>query len=203
MTISPLAVLQPPGKNLASSESLPKSLEVEAIRPGSGQTLLGTLAPVNAENYQIALVPLHSAGERNRNAGWTAKVERALFLPFTWKELIKRVSTELGSSDSARRDEIAHFGQVRIDLLSMEVARAGRPARLTAMEFKVLRFFWFNQHRVISRDELLNEVWGYENYPCTRTVDNHVLKLRQKLERDPSQPVHFRTAHGMGYRFVP
>ena len=85
----------------------------------------------------------------------------------------------------------------------MEVARANRSVKLTAMEFKVLRFFVFNQNRVISRDELLNEVWGYENYPCTRTVDNHVLKLRQKLERDPSNPVHFRTAHGMGYRFVP
>jgi DNA-binding response OmpR family regulator len=109
----------------------------------------------------------------------------------------------MGSSHSTRPDEIAYFGQVRINLLSMEVARANRSVKLTAMEFKVLRFFVFNQNRVISRDELLNEVWGYENYPCTRTVDNHVLKLRQKLERDPSNPVHFRTAHGMGYRFVP
>jgi DNA-binding response OmpR family regulator len=85
----------------------------------------------------------------------------------------------------------------------MEVARANRIVKLTAMEFKVLRFFLFNQHRVISREELLNEVWGYDNYPCTRTVDNHVLKLRQKLEPDPAHPIHFRTAHGMGYRFVP
>lgn len=201
MTISPPAVLQPPGN--ASAEFLPKSLELEAIRPGIGQTLLGTLARVNAENYQIALVPLHSARERNRNEGWTTKVEGALFLPFTWEELLKRVSTEMGGSHSTRPDEIAYFGQVRINLLSMEVARANRLVKLTAMEFKVLRFFLFNRNRVISRDELLNEVWGYENYPCTRTVDNHVLKLRQKLERDPSQPVHFRTAHGMGYRFVP
>jgi DNA-binding response OmpR family regulator len=55
---------------------------------------------------------------------------------------------------------------------------------------------------VISRDELLNEVWGYQNYPSTRTVDNHILKLRQKLEKDPTNPVHFRTVHGMGYKFV-
>jgi two-component system, OmpR family, alkaline phosphatase synthesis response regulator PhoP len=55
---------------------------------------------------------------------------------------------------------------------------------------------------VITRDELLNEVWGYQNYPSTRTVDNHILKLRQKLERDPSSPTHFRTVHGMGYKFV-
>ena len=74
---------------------------------------------------------------------------------------------------------------------------------LTAMEFKVLKFFVSNPNRVISRDQLLNEVWGYDNYPCTRTVDNHVLKLRQKLESEPADPVHFRTFHGIGYKFVP
>jgi DNA-binding response OmpR family regulator len=55
---------------------------------------------------------------------------------------------------------------------------------------------------VISRDELLSEVWGYQNYPSTRTVDNHILKIRQKLERDPANPVHFRTVHGVGYKFI-
>src|SRR5258707_367534 len=73
---------------------------------------------------------------------------------------------------------------------------------LTAQEFKTLQFLVQNADRVISRDELLNEVWGYQNYPSTRTVDNHILKLRQKLERDPASPVHFRTVHGMGYKFV-
>jgi len=66
-----------------------------------------------------------------------------------------------------------------------------------------LKFLVQNAERVISRDELLNEVWGYQNYPSTRTVDNHILKLRQKLEKDPANPVHFRTVHGMGYKFVP
>jgi DNA-binding response OmpR family regulator len=60
-----------------------------------------------------------------------------------------------------------------------------------------------NPERVISRDELLNEVWGYQNYPCTRTVDNHILRLRQKLESDRSRPSHLFTVHGMGYKFVP
>jgi len=85
----------------------------------------------------------------------------------------------------------------------MEVRRAEREVNLTAMEFKVLRFFVMNPNRVISRDQLLDEVWGYNNYPCTRTVDNHVLRLRQKLEFDPSRPVHFRTVRGIGYKFVP
>ena len=85
----------------------------------------------------------------------------------------------------------------------MEVAREGEPIPLTTQEFKTLKYLLQNAGRVISRDELLNQVWGYENYPCTRTVDNHILRLRQKLERDPSRPVHLRTVHGAGYKFMP
>ena len=95
------------------------------------------------------------------------------------------------------------YDRVSIDFLSMEVRRSDRPVSLTAMEFKVPKFFVSNPSRVISRDHLLNEVSGYDNYPCTRTVDNHVLKLRQKLESDPADLVHFLTVHGAGYKFVP
>ena len=84
-----------------------------------------------------------------------------------------------------------------------KLMRDGEPVVLTAQEFKTLKFLVQNPERVITRDELLNEVWGYQNYPSTRTVDNHILKLRQKLERDPANPVHFRTVHGVGYKFVP
>ena len=85
----------------------------------------------------------------------------------------------------------------------MEALRKGAPVVLTIMQFKTLKYLIENARRVISRDELLNEVWGYENYPCTRTVDNHILRLRQKLERDPSRPAHLRTVHGAGYKFTP
>jgi DNA-binding response OmpR family regulator len=94
------------------------------------------------------------------------------------------------------------FGDVAIDFTKMEIVREGRTVTLTAQEFKTLKFMVQNPERVITRDELLNEVWGYHNYPSTRTVDNHILKLRQKLERDPANPVHFRTVHGVGYKFV-
>ena len=100
-------------------------------------------------------------------------------------------------------NNIVQFGRVSIDLTSMEVRRSDRAVSLTAMEFKVLRFFVANPKRVISRDRLLNEVWGYQRYPCTRTVDNHVLKLRQKIEPEPADPVHFQTVHGIGYKFIP
>jgi DNA-binding response OmpR family regulator len=85
----------------------------------------------------------------------------------------------------------------------MEILRNGRPVILTSKEFKLLAYLIKNPRRVFSRDKLLNEVWGYENYPTTRTVDNHILKLRKKLETDPAQPKHFDTVHCAGYRFLP
>jgi DNA-binding response OmpR family regulator len=92
---------------------------------------------------------------------------------------------------------------VIVDFSKTEITRTGQKIVLTPKEFKALEFLTKNSQRVISRDELLNKVWGYESYPCTRTVDNHMLRLRQKLEIDPSQPSHFLTVHGLGYRFVP
>jgi DNA-binding response OmpR family regulator len=85
----------------------------------------------------------------------------------------------------------------------MEVKRSGNTLTLTSLEFKTLKYLIQNARRVISRDELLNRVWGYYHYPTTRTVDNEILRLRKKLERDPSRPVHLRTVHGAGYKFLP
>ena len=95
------------------------------------------------------------------------------------------------------------FGDVRINFSEMTAFRKGQPVTMTALEFKALKYLIQNPRRVISRDELLNEVWGYQNYPSTRTVDNHILRLRQKLEREPSEPRHFITVHRTGYKFVP
>src|SRR5215831_17218668 len=95
------------------------------------------------------------------------------------------------------------FGEVRINFSEMTAFRKGQPITMTAMEFKALKYLIQNPRRVISRNELLNEVWGYEDYPSTRTVDNHILRLRQKLEREPSEPRHFITVHRTGYKFVP
>ncbi len=100
-------------------------------------------------------------------------------------------------------ENTVEFGDVTVDFSAMEALRKGAPVVLTTMQFKTLKYLIQNARRVISRDELLNEVWGYENYPCTRTVDNHILRLRQKLERDPSRPAHLRTVHGAGYKFTP
>jgi DNA-binding response OmpR family regulator len=95
------------------------------------------------------------------------------------------------------------FGAVKGCFSTMEIHRNGRPVILTCKEFKTLEYLIKNPGRVISRDELLNEVWGYQNYPCTRTVDNHILRLRKKLETEPARPKHLHTVHSSGYKFLP
>jgi DNA-binding response OmpR family regulator len=95
------------------------------------------------------------------------------------------------------------FGGIKGCFSTMEIHRNGRPVTLTSKEFNTLAYLIKNARRVISRDELLNEVWGYENYPCTRTVDTHILRLRKKLEPEPAHPKHFHTVHNAGYKFLP
>jgi DNA-binding response OmpR family regulator len=123
--------------------------------------------------------------------------------PFSPRELLARVQAAIRR---ARRmstaPEVFAFEDISVNFTKMELMLSGKPVPLTWQEFKLLRFFIHNQDRVISREKLLEEVWGYENYPSTRTVDQHILKLRQKLEKDPSRPRHFQTMHGAGYRFV-
>ncbi|HEY1984081.1 MAG TPA: response regulator transcription factor [Terracidiphilus sp.] len=122
--------------------------------------------------------------------------------PFSPRELLARVQAAIRRTRRAVSRPAAGFGDVQIDFACMKATRAGKPITLTAHEFKLLRFFLENPERVLSRDELLNEVWGYNAYPSTRTVDNQILKLRQKLEENPANPIHFCTVYGAGYRFV-
>jgi len=123
--------------------------------------------------------------------------------PFSPRELLARVRTAMRRSGRSPSADTVAFDDVKADFARMEVRREGKLVQLTSQEFKVLKFMIQNAERVLSREELLNTVWGYQNYPSTRTVDNHILRLRQKLEKDPANPVHFRTVHSAGYKFVP
>ena len=124
-------------------------------------------------------------------------------IPFSPRELLARVRAIARRTSPVRHESFYSFGGVMVDFLSMKVTRRGEAVELTNKEFKTLTYMIKNAGRVLAREEFLNEVWGYSSYPCTRTVDNHILKLRQKLENDPSSPSHFLTMHGVGYRFVP
>jgi len=122
--------------------------------------------------------------------------------PFSPKELLARVRATIRRTRKQQPAELVSFDAVSVDFARMEVIREGQAVALTAQEFKILKFLVQNAERVISREELL-QVLGYQNYPSTRTIDNHILKLRQKLEKDSANPAHFRTVHGAGYKFVP
>jgi DNA-binding response OmpR family regulator len=133
--------------------------------------------------------------------------------PFSPKELLARVRRAMRRTEPSLQTvshmttktvnrEILIFGEARIDFTSMEATRAGKSITLTTQEFKLLKYLASSPGRVISREELLNEVWGYQNYPSTRTVDNHILRLRQKLEPEPASPRFLLTMHGAGYKFI-
>jgi DNA-binding response OmpR family regulator len=126
-----------------------------------------------------------------------------LTIPFSPRELLARVRAVMRRMTPSSPGRFYSFDEVMVDFSSIEVTRRGKAVELTNKEFKTLDYLIKNARRVISRDELLNEVWGYHSYPCTRTVDNHILRLRQKLEDDPSKPSRFLTSHGVGYKFVP
>jgi two-component system, OmpR family, alkaline phosphatase synthesis response regulator PhoP len=124
-------------------------------------------------------------------------------LPFSPRELVARLRALIRRASRVNPESAYVFADVRVDFSRTEITRAGEKVVVTPKEFKTLEFLTKNAERVISRDELLDKVWGYESYPCTRTVDNHMLRLRQKLEIDPSRPSHLLTVHGVGYKFVP
>ena len=123
--------------------------------------------------------------------------------PFSPRELLARVRAVLRRTRRSADVEQLYFDDVAVDFAKMEASRGSRPISLTPQEFKLLKYFAQHPQRVLSRDQLLSDVWGYNSYPSTRTVDSHMLTLRQKLERDPANPAHFITVHHAGYKFVP
>ncbi|MGI9075016.1 MAG: response regulator [Bryobacteraceae bacterium] len=122
--------------------------------------------------------------------------------PFGTRELLARIRAVLRRS-AGDGPRVVRFGDVEVDVERRAVTRAGAEVRVTPAEYNLLLFFLQNVDRVLTRDLILNSVWGYEYYPNTRTVDAHVVRLRQKFEGEPTMPKHFVTVHGVGYRFLP
>src|SRR5436853_517546 len=122
--------------------------------------------------------------------------------PFGTRELMARIRAVLRRA-SPDAHKVLHFSDTEIDIERRVVTRKGEELKLTPAEYNLLCYFLHNPDRPLTRDMILNSVWGYEFFPNTRTVDAHVVKLRQKLEPDAKAPRHFLTVHGVGYRFVP
>jgi two-component system alkaline phosphatase synthesis response regulator PhoP len=123
--------------------------------------------------------------------------------PFSVRELMARVKAVLRrASSTAKAFEVYRFDDIEVNTRSHEVRRAGEPLEFSAKEFALLAYFISHPAETLSRDRLLSAVWGYEDYPSTRTVDTHILHLRQKLEPNPEEPRFILTVHGTGYKFV-
>jgi DNA-binding response OmpR family regulator len=122
--------------------------------------------------------------------------------PFGTRELLARIRAVLRRQPGSQQKVLA-FADVEVNLDRRVVTRRDQEIRFTPAEYNLLTFFLQNPDRPLSRDMILNSVWGYESFPNTRTVDAHVVRLRQKLEADPNCPRHFLTLHKVGYRFLP
>jgi DNA-binding response OmpR family regulator len=122
--------------------------------------------------------------------------------PFGTRELLARIRAVLRRAPG-EHEKVISFADVQVDLDRRVVSRRGQEIKFTPAEYNLLTFFLQNPDRPLSRDMILNSVWGYESFPNTRTVDAHVVRLRQKLESDPNIPRHFITLHKVGYRFLP
>ena len=123
--------------------------------------------------------------------------------PFSIRELLARVKAVLRRVQNIPKngDHYA-FGDVEVNLKSCQVSRKGKPLDFSSKEFELLKYFLTHSGEAVSRDQLLEDVWGYDRFPTTRTVDAHIVRLRQKLEPKPDDPHYFLTVHGVGYKFV-
>jgi DNA-binding response OmpR family regulator len=160
----------------------------KAIRSAGVQTPLIVLSAVGDEIDKVLLLEIGA--------------DDYVVKPFGTRELLARIRAVLRRTNP-ETNPIISFSDVEVDLERHSVRRKGEEIKLTRAEFKLLAFFLQNPDRPLTRDVLLNSVWGYEAFPNTRTVDAHVVRLRQKLEPDSETPRHFVTMHGVGYRFIP
>ncbi|HEV2719309.1 MAG TPA: response regulator transcription factor [Thermoanaerobaculia bacterium] len=159
---------------------------------------------LRARRVQTPVLMLTARGQVvDRVVGLKLGADDYLTKPFDMSELLARIEALLRRSRSAAAGaDAVVFGAVHADFRSAVVIREGQPVELSGLEMKLLRYFVEHRGALLTRDELLEKVWGYEAMPVTRTVDVHVASLRQKLERNPSRPEHFVTVHGLGYKFM-
>jgi two-component system alkaline phosphatase synthesis response regulator PhoP len=157
------------------------------------------------KNISTPILMLTAKGETiDKVLGLKLGADDYLTKPFEVIELLARIEALLRRSPNTNNNssETFRFGSVQVDFKSAEVKKANEPVELSAMEFKILQYFIGNRGKVITRDELLDAVWGYDAMPTTRTVDVHIAWLRQKLEDNPRYPQFIQTVHGFGYKFI-
>ena len=168
-----------------------------------GMSGLDVCKELRQKGLEVPIIMLTAKSEViDRVVGLEIGADDYVTKPFSLPELLARVRVRRLPSRPPETLTRYRFGDIDIDFEKFRATSADRPIKLTTKEFDLLRFLIRHRGEVVSRDHILNEVWGYETYPTTRTVDNHILKLRQKLEKDPASPAFILSAYGAGYTFV-
>jgi two-component system alkaline phosphatase synthesis response regulator PhoP len=194
----------PTGLETASAGAFDAILLDVMLPGGNGLDVCRTL---RQRGVQTPILMLTAKGQVvDRVVGLKLGADDYLVKPFEMAELLARIEALLRRSSTASSatftGEAFRFGDISVDFRRAEVIKAGTTLDLSAREFKLLKYFIEHRGAALSRDELLNEVWGYNAMPSTRTVDVHVAWLRQKLEDNPRHPQYIITVHGLGYKFV-
>ena len=179
----------------------PDLLLVDLRLPGMGGTEI--CKQLREAKFKTPIIVLSAIGD---------EVDKVLLLeigaddyvvkPFGRRELLARIRALLRRV-TGDAHKVLHFSETEVDVERRVVTRKGSEVKMTPAEYNLLMFFLQNPDKPLTRDMILNSVWGYDSFPNTRTVDAHVVKLRQKLEPDVNIPRHFLTVHGVGYRFLP
>lgn len=157
------------------------------------------------KNIVVPIIMLTAKGEEiDKVVGLEIGADDYITKPFSIRELIARIKAQLRRANREEKalPQIYSFGDVEIDFAHFKVRRKGQEFELTSLELDIMKYFIAHRGEVVSRNDLLDKIWGYDSYPTTRTIDNHILKLRKKIEEDPAHPQYIRSVYAEGYRFL-
>ena len=157
------------------------------------------------KNIGIPIIMLTAKGEEiDKVVGLEIGADDYITKPFSIRELLARIKAQLRHTEREGKavPELYFFDEIEIDFTRFKIIRKGKELDLTSLEMDILRYFIVHRGEVVSRNDLLDKIWGYESYPTTRTIDNHILKLRKKIEEAPAHPKYILSVYGGGYRFI-
>jgi two-component system alkaline phosphatase synthesis response regulator PhoP len=157
------------------------------------------------KDIDIPILMLTAKNEEiDRVVGLEIGADDYITKPFSIRELLARIKAHLRRVKRVEKSvqNSYSFGDVEIDFVHYKIRRKGKESDATSLEIKILKYLIEHRGQVVSRDDLLNDVWGYDNYPTTRTIDNHILKIRKKIEEDPVHSRYIHSVYGGGYRFL-
>jgi len=160
---------------------------------------------IRQKNMNIPIIMLTAKGEEvDKVVGLEVGADDYITKPFSIRELLARLKAHLRREkrEAKKIPEAYSFGDVEVDFSHFKVRRKGKEVDLTSLEVEILKYFVAHRGEVVTREALLDKIWGYERFPTTRTIDNHILKLRKKIEEDPAHPKYIFSVYGAGYRFM-